>query len=147
MNVAYEFLGDYQAAVSAYRSVNLWREALSCAGLSSMPEPQIHELASSLADGLEEAKEYQSAATVYLDYLEDVENGARLLCRAYQFADAIRIVIRRKKLNLLNDFIDPGLVEGFNTTSELIADCKSQIGAQLPRLKELRIKKEQEPCK
>ena len=104
-------------------------------------------MAKELAESLEESKEFQSAATIRLEYLDDIENSARLLCRAYQFADAVRLVSLRERSDLLKIVTDPGLIEGFNTTSELLADCKAQISAQVPRLRELRIKKEQEPRK
>lgn len=37
------------------------------------------------------------------------------------------------------------MVDGFNTISELIADCKGQIQAQVTRIRELRVKKEEDP--
>jgi elongator complex protein 1 len=112
-----------------------------------MPEADIRTLARELAETLEEAKEFRSAATIRLDYLNDIEQGARLLCKAYQYSDAIRLVALKGQSNLLQTVIDRGLVDGFNTVSELLADCKAQIGAQVPRLRELRVKKEQEPRK
>jgi elongator complex protein 1 len=140
-------LGDFDAATSAYRGANLWKEALSCANLSSISDSEVFQLARTLAESLEEAKEFQAAATITLDYLGDIPGGAKLLCRAYRFADAIRVVASRKQPSLLHNVVDAGLVEGFNTISELLADCKSQIGAQVPRLRDLRVKKQQEPCK
>ena len=41
--------------------------------------------------------------------------------------------------------IDPGLVEGMGSMTELLADCKSQLNAQIPRIRELRIKKAEDP--
>jgi elongator complex protein 1 len=143
--IAYEFLEDYQAAYPAYRSASLWREALSSAQLSSMSSEGVKDLAKDLADSLEEAKEYHAAATIYLEYLADVKNGVRFLCKASLFADAIRTVALAGKTDLLKETVDTGLIDGFNTTTELLADCKAQLAAQVPRLRELRIKKEREP--
>jgi elongator complex protein 1 len=144
---AYEFLQDYEAALQSYRQAVSWREALSCAETLRWPQEKVKSLANELADLLEESKEYTSAATIHLEYIENIEAATKLLCRACQFAEASRITIYHKRPDLLESAIEPGLLECFNTTTELIADCKAQIKAQVPRLRELRIKKEQEPCK
>lgn len=143
--IAYEFLRDYAAAIPAYRQAQRWREALSCATLLPLPEAELKELAEGLAEGLAESKEYQNAATIYLEYLSDIAEGARQLCKAYLFADATRIVSLHRKPELLESVVDAGLIEGFTSTTELLADCKSQINAQVPRLRELRVKKEKDP--
>ena len=125
----------------------MWREALSCGSLLPLSKQDLIVLARDLAEGLVESKDLSSAARIHLEYLSDVEQAARLLCRAYQFADATRIVALYGQPEMLASVIDTGLIECFNSTTELLADCKAQIGAQVPRLRELRVKKEQEPCK
>jgi elongator complex protein 1 len=143
--VAYEFLKDYASAIPVYKQAQRWREALTCATLVPVPEAELTDLAQNLAEGLIESKEYQSAATIYLEYLSNIADAARQLCKAYLFADAIRVVSLHSKLELLDSVINPGLIEGFTSTTELLADCKSQIQAQVPRLRELRLKKERDP--
>jgi elongator complex protein 1 len=143
--VAYEFLRDYASALSAYRQAQRWREALACATLVPVSDGELTDLAESLAEGLIESKEYQSAATIYLEYLSNVAEAARQLCRAYLFADAMRIVSLKREVSLFESVIDPGLIDGFTSTTELLADCKSQIQAQVPRLRELRLKKDRDP--
>jgi elongator complex protein 1 len=124
----------------------MWREALYCAELLQYPPEKLKLLASELAESLEEAKDFNASSVIHRDYLGDIEASVKLLCRTYQFAEATRIAILNGKPQLLEKSIDPGLVECFNSMTELIADCKAQIGAQIPRLRDLRIKKEQEPC-
>ncbi|KAF2663962.1 elongator complex protein-like protein 1 [Microthyrium microscopicum] len=145
--IAYEFLGDYEAAISAYRPAVMWQEALSCAASLPSSKEDIESLAQELAEALEESKDLQAAATIYLDYLSDVESAARLLCKAYQFSEALRIIGFRQQPELVGKVVEPGLMECFTSTTELLADCKGQIGAQTTRLRELRLKKEQEPRK
>ena len=123
----------------------MWREALSCAGVLKLTGRDLTDLASDLADEMEEAKDYQGAARVCLDYLSDVERCAGLLCKANQFQEAIRLVVLHNKATLLDTVIDTGLAECFNSTTEFLDDCKAQIGAQIPRLRELRVKKLQKP--
>jgi elongator complex protein 1 len=131
--------------MAAYLLANMWREALSCAGMLQLTGREIRDLASDLADEMEEAKDYQGAARICLDYLSDIERCTSLLCRASQFQEAMRLAVLHGEVALLESVVDVGLVESFNSTTELLADCKAQIGAQIPRLRELRIKKLQEP--
>lgn len=125
----------------------MWQEALCCANLLQLPADELAAIAQELADGLEESKEYQAAATIFIDYLGDVESSARCFCKASQYAEAQRIVALRKKPELLERVVDAGLIEGFTATTELLSDCKEQIKAQTSRLRDLRIKKAQEPRK
>lgn len=143
--IAYEYLQDYSSAISLFRSANLWREALSCASLLPLPQIELLSLARDLADGLCESKDYASAATIHVDYLSETESAARLFCKAYLFADAMRLVALKGRPELLTEVIDPGLIEAFNSTTELVADCKAQLSAQVPRLAELRLKKHIDP--
>ena len=143
--IAYEYVGDYASAIPAYRSANLWRQALSCASILPLAQNELMALARDLADGLTESKDYQSAGIIYLEYLSDVELAARLFCKAYLFANAMRIVTLSGRPELLTEVVDPGIIESFNSTTELLADCRSQLAAQVPRLRELRLKKEQDP--
>ena len=46
---------------------------------------------------------------------------------------------------LLKDVIDAGLVEASATITELLAEMRTQLQHQIPRLRELRVKKEEDP--
>jgi elongator complex protein 1 len=137
----------YKEAMSAYRAAGLWRETLFCATKASIPTAQIKELAIALAESLYEAKEYANAASIYLDYGQDAEAAARAFCKGYLFADAMRIVGLWGREDLLETVIDQGLVDGLVASTELLADCKAQLLAQAPRLRELRAKKKEDPRK
>jgi elongator complex protein 1 len=143
--IAYEYLADYVSATDSYRQGNMWQEALYCAEIAQWPTEKVKVLAEELAQNLEESKEHLAAASIYRDYLDDIHSAAAALCRAYQFAEATRTVILRNKPELLESVVDAGLSESFSTTVELLADCKSQLQAQVPRLRDLRLKKLQEP--
>lgn len=144
---AYEYLSDHVSALQSYRQANLWREALYSAQVLQWPTEKIQNLGTELIEALEESKGYQAIAQIQIDYLNDIEAGTKFLCKAYQFAEATRISISHNRTDLLETSVDGGLVECFNTTTELLADCKTQLTSQMPRLRELRIKKEQEPRK
>ena len=102
-------------------------------------------LAHGLATTLTESKRFFDAATVHQEYLSDIPTAVNLLCKGYHFADAIRIASSHNEADLLNSVIDVGLVEGMGSMTELIAECKSQLHAQVPRIRELRQKKKDDP--
>ena len=143
--VAYEYLNDYTAASEAFRQAHLWKESLSCATLIPLPQPQLQSLAQTLADTLSESKDFFSAAMIHLDYLADIATAGRVFCKGYFFADALRIVGLHQRPDLLESVIDTGLVEGMASMTELLADCKSQLNVQIPRIRELRTKKAEDP--
>lgn len=104
-------------------------------------------LANDLSGDLVESKNYRAAALIHLDYLASVDSAARLLCKGYMFSDAIRVVILRQQAQLLVEVIDPALIEASASTTEILAEIKGQIEAQVPRIRDLRAKKAEDPGK
>jgi elongator complex protein 1 len=102
-------------------------------------------LAQSLAEGLCEAKDYFNAASVYADYMDDTETAARIFCKGYHFSEAMRLVALTGQSRLLSTVIDQGLTECLASSTELLADCKAQLMAQVPRLREIRNKMKEDP--
>jgi elongator complex protein 1 len=145
--IAYEYLGEYSSAFDAYRSANEWRECLSSATLIPLPEDELVNAGEAFAEALTESKEHYDAATIYLDYLNDIESAIGSLCKGYYYAEAIRVVGLRRRRELIETVVDPGLVEGSAAMTELLADMKGQLNAQVPRLRELRRNKEEDPRK
>lgn len=87
---------------------------------------------------VDEHKDYISAATIYADHLHDVVTAARLLCRGSKFADAARLLTLHGKQSQVAEIVDSGLAEAMGDMTDLLADCRSQLNAQVPRLSELR---------
>ncbi|KAK4549899.1 hypothetical protein LTR36_005200 [Oleoguttula mirabilis] len=143
--IAYEYVQDYASAYEAYRGASLWQECLATAELVPLGDEELSALATDLADALEEGKDFSAAATVHLEYLCDLEGAAKMLCKGYHFSEAIRIIAKHKKPELLRSVIDPGLIEASASMTELLAEMKSQVHAQVPRLRELRQKKAEDP--
>ncbi|KAL3427673.1 elongator complex protein (IKI3 family protein) [Phlyctema vagabunda] len=142
--LAYESLNNYTSATSCYLSSgpSLWRETLSCA-LSQTPPvsgAKLTDLATTLFDALVESKDYFAAATIQLDYLSSVPIAAKTFCKGYFFADALHLVALKSQPDLLESVIDVGLAESLASSTELLAECKSQLLAQVPRIRELRAK-------
>ncbi|KAK5095668.1 putative elongator complex protein 1 [Lithohypha guttulata] len=146
----YESLLDYTEAYPLYALAHMWRESLSCAALIQPPllPDRIRSLAHSLATTCtEESRDYRSAATIHLDYLDDPVAAAELLCKASYFAEATRVLSHpaRNLASQVSNIVDPMLTRKFGEIIELIADCQTQLASQVPRIEELRIKKAEDP--
>ncbi|TDZ31137.1 Elongator complex protein 1 [Colletotrichum spinosum] len=146
--LAYETLQNFAKATSCYRvaGVTCWRECLFAAQQQDPPlsDDAFSELASTLADALWEGKEYAAAATIHADYLSAPETAVKCLCKGYHFAEALRLIARARRSDLLSTF-DAALVEALSSSTEFLADCKAQLLAQVPRVAELRKKAAEDP--
>ncbi|KAL2160879.1 hypothetical protein VTH06DRAFT_1076 [Thermothelomyces fergusii] len=147
--LAYESLGNFADATDCYlkAGVSCWRECLYAAQQQQPPlsPARFSELATSVADALREAKDHAAVATIYLDYLASVPAAVQHLCKAYLFADALRLVALHNRPDLLSTAVDTGLADAFSSSTEFLADCKAQLGAQVPRIAELRRKAREDP--
>ncbi|KUI57695.1 Elongator complex protein 1 [Cytospora mali] len=147
--LAYESLSNFARATACYRAAGAtcWRECLYTAQQQNPPlsESTFSDLATALAEALWEAKDYSSAATVHLEYLDSIEQAVRCLCKGYHFADAMRLVVRRNRADLLEPAVDAGLADALSSSTEFLADCKAQLKAQVPRIAELRRKAIEDP--
>lgn len=144
--LAYESLQLYGPAASCYQRAGstYFRECLYCfAQQSPVPTAEAtRSLASTLADSLYEAKDYLSCASLYSTYLDNIPSAVSTLCKGYHFSNALLLCIHHNRNDLLapNGVLDTGLSEALSSSLELLAECKSQLKAQVPRIIELREK-------
>ncbi|KAJ9607838.1 putative elongator complex protein 1 [Cladophialophora chaetospira] len=142
----YESLGDYNAAYPLYALAHKWRESLTCASMLPLPAEQMKTLAQSLATTMtDENRDYRAAAQIRVDYLASPLEAARLLCKGSYFADALRLLSLHNLTAEIPLTIDSALTEKTGEILELLADCRSQLSAQVPRILELRKKKDEDP--
>ena len=144
--MAYESIDDFSAAYPLHALAHQWRSSLTCASFANLPADQLRSLARSLATACaEESRDYRSAATIHADYLSDIPEAARLLCKGSLFQEAAYLLTLRGQPSLIPEIIDSGLREKTGEITELLADCKTQLNAQVPRIQELRVKKAEDP--
>ncbi|OQE91889.1 hypothetical protein PENNAL_c0008G02372 [Penicillium nalgiovense] len=137
--IAFESLELYESAYKCFNLAHKWRESLYCAMMASLSEEDLATHIDALITTLvDEDKDYISAATIYADHLHDVVTAARLLCRGSKFADAARLLTLHGKQSQVAEIVDSGLAEAMGNMTDLLADCRSQLNAQVPRLSELR---------
>ena len=111
-----------------------------------MTESQLTNHALTLATTLtDETKDYVSAAQIHAQHLHDIPTAARLLCRGSKFADACRLLALHGQHSLIEDIVDTGLADAMGSTTDLLADCKSQLNSQVPRIAELRARRAADP--
>jgi len=147
--LAYESLRNFAQATACYSAagVSCWQECLAAAYQQDPPilDSALIDIATTAAEALCEAKDYAAAAQIHLDHLSSLEQAVACFCKGYHFSEAIRIVTMRRRLDLLDSVVDAGLAEALGNTTEFLADCKSQLKAQVPRIMELRKKAAEDP--
>lgn len=148
--IIFHYLDDKAQASECYRLANQWQECLSTASSIPLPADQLHSLAETLAQSSIETKDFRAAATIHLDYLRDIRSAAKCFCKGYLFTEAFRTITLsssqlQSQADLLASVFDPGLTETMASITELLADCKAQLAAQVPRIRELREKKKEDP--
>ncbi|KAL8808594.1 MAG: hypothetical protein Q9200_004213 [Gallowayella weberi] len=142
---AFHYLNDLTQASECYRLANQWQKSLSVASLIPLSSDQLRSLATTSAQSAVETKDFRSAATIFLDHLQDVPSAVRYFCKGYLFTEAFRTITLSSNTELLSTVFDNGLTENMASITELLADCKAQLTAQLPRIQELREKKKEDP--
>src|SRR3569833_3417283 len=149
--LAHESLGSYQRATACYQSAGAacWRECLAAAQSQTPPMAPagLAALAATLAEALTAAKDHAAAAALPADYLGTPNAAIRSLCRGYHFAEALRLAARhhRPDRDLAAAAVDSGLADALSSSTELLAECRSQLRAQVPRIHELRRRAVEDP--
>lgn len=89
---AYEFLRHFDLAAASYQKAGLWRQCLFAASQAGYDKVTFTNLCQSVARDLNEAKNYEAEATVYLEYLNEIPEAIRLFCKANAYDEAMRVV-------------------------------------------------------
>ncbi|ODV62812.1 Elongator subunit IKI3 [Ascoidea rubescens DSM 1968] len=137
--LAYELLNDYRNAIESYIMGRAWSKAISIIEHSDDQEDVYERLITLLT----EDHRYFDAGKIEYYYRNNLLEACKLYCKEYYFDEAILLVIKENRLELL-EVIDDELNDGFGTLLELFSDFKGQINSQLKRLRELRQKKKQD---
>ncbi|OJJ44722.1 hypothetical protein ASPZODRAFT_144677 [Penicilliopsis zonata CBS 506.65] len=144
--IAYESLSMYEDAYKCYQRAHRWRESLFCATMASLSADEIRVHALNLAHTLtEETRDYSAAAQIYAEHLQDIPTAAKLLCRGSRFDEATRLLALHGRQILVPEIVDQGLADAMGSMTDLLADCRSQLNAQVPRLRELRVRRATDP--
>lgn len=117
-----------------------------------------------VSDDLLSKKRYQDAAQVFLDYAKNVRQSILALAQGNLFSEARRVVcivfvhthriftyltlaqmMLHRVPSLLEEIIYPATLDTRTQVAEDLDEMRAQLQKQVERLRELRIKKEEEP--
>ncbi|KAJ3555021.1 hypothetical protein NM688_g2799 [Phlebia brevispora] len=135
----------FKKAMLAYEKSLDWRELFDIALQQSLEFDELVSFAYRAAEDLSGKKRYQEAARVLLDYAQDVREAIIALVQGNLFSEARRIITFHKRPELLEEIVYPGSLESRAQIADDLGEMKEQLRKQVARLRELRVKKVEEP--
>ncbi|KAF8963616.1 IKI3 family-domain-containing protein [Flammula alnicola] len=133
-------------AMIAHEKALEWQELFDLALLDhDMSEEDIVEMGYRVAEDLTSKKRHAEAGRVLLDYCKDVREAVIALVEGNGFSEARRIISLNSTPALLEEIVHPASLESRAQISEDINEMREQIRKQVARLRELRLKKVEEP--
>ncbi|KAJ6488261.1 pol II transcription elongation factor [Mycena vitilis] len=137
--------GSLEKAMVAHEKSLDWQELFDLAGRTSASQEDITAMGYRVAEDLASKKRYSEAGRVLLDYAKDVREAIIALVQGNCFSEARRIVTLTDSQTLMVDVIHPGALESRAQISEDVGEMRDQLRKQLHRIRELRVKKAEEP--
>ncbi|KAK7691913.1 hypothetical protein QCA50_005318 [Cerrena zonata] len=132
-------------AMIAYEKSLDWRELFQIAVEESVPEEDLSATAYRLAEDLSSKKRFADAARILLDYAKDVRHAVIAFVEGNLFSEARRIIALNSSAELVEEVVHPAALESRGQLSEDLGEMREQLRKQVQRLRELRIKKVEEP--
>ncbi|KAJ4471530.1 IkappaB kinase complex IKAP component [Lentinula aciculospora] len=136
-----------QKAMVAYEKALEWQELFELA--LRHPElvngEDVQDMAYRVSEDLVSKKRFPEAARVILDYTADVRTALIALVQGNEFSEALRIITLKQEPQLVEDVIHPGALESKAQIDENLTEMKEQLRKQLSRIRELRVRKIEEP--
>ncbi|CAL1711610.1 unnamed protein product [Somion occarium] len=137
--------GKPAKAMIAYEKSLDWRELFEIALDEKVSEEDLNATAYRVAEDLSSKKRYADAAHVLLDYAKDIREAVISLVQGNHFSEARRIIALHSLPTLLEEVIYPAALESRVQIAEDLGEMKEQLRKQVQRLRELRVKKAEEP--
>ncbi|KIK60852.1 hypothetical protein GYMLUDRAFT_244010 [Collybiopsis luxurians FD-317 M1] len=136
-----------QKAMVAYEKALEWQELFELALRYGefVSEEELEAMAYRVSEDLVSKKRFAEAARVVLDYTTDVRTAVIMLVQGNEFSEALRVTTLKRKPELVEDIIHPGALESKAQIDEDLNEMREQLRKQLNRIRELRVKKVEEP--
>ncbi|KAF5375529.1 hypothetical protein D9615_009198 [Tricholomella constricta] len=136
---------NFSKAMVAHEKALDWQELFYLAAQTSMSEEDVISTGYRVAEDLSSKKRHSEAARVLLDYSKDIREAIIAYVQGNYFSEARRILALHSKPELVEDVVHPAALESCAQVVEDINECKEQLRKQLNRIRELRIRKVEEP--
>ncbi|KAI6112013.1 pol II transcription elongation factor [Pisolithus croceorrhizus] len=143
--LAFVEASDLRRAMVAHERALEWQELFQLSAKEVVPEDEVKEIAYRIAGELLSKKRYSEAARVFIDYAGDNCQAVTALVQGNEISEARRIVSLHGPPELFQEVIMPGALDVKAQLTEDLNEMREQLRKQLARLRELRIKKVQEP--
>ncbi|KAJ2918056.1 hypothetical protein MD484_g2395, partial [Candolleomyces efflorescens] len=137
--------GNTQKAMVTFEKNLQWRELFDLAFLNHTPEEELQDMAYRVSEDLTSKKRYAEAGQVLLEYRQDVRGAVYALVQGNAFSEARRVANLHKHPELLEDVIRPASLDSRAQIAEDINEMREQLRKQRNRIRELRIRKVEEP--
>ncbi|KII95516.1 hypothetical protein PLICRDRAFT_96071 [Plicaturopsis crispa FD-325 SS-3] len=137
--------GQMSKAMIAHEKALEWQELFDIAFRENTPLSDIKTMGYRVAEDLSSKKRHADAARVLLDYAKDVREAVIALVQGNHFSEARRITALHAAPEMLTDIIHPGALESCTQLVEEIGEMRDQLRKQVQRLRELRVKRAEEP--
>ncbi|KAI0919135.1 hypothetical protein AcV5_002129 [Taiwanofungus camphoratus] len=132
-------------AMVAHEKALDWQELFELALQVNVSGEDLESMAYRVAEDLSSKKRFMDAVRVLLDYAHNVEEATRVLVEGNHFSEARRVITLGSRLDLLADIIHPGALDSRAQIAEEISEMRDQLRKQVQRLRELRVRKVEEP--
>lgn len=103
--------GAYKEALSAFLTCGSWQQALCVATQLHLSKDQVADLSRTLAGKLVEQRKYNEAAIVLEQYAQDYEEAVLLLLEGTAWEEALRLVYKYNRLDIIETNIKPSILE------------------------------------
>lgn len=103
--------GAHQKALDAFVAAGSWQQALCVAAQLQLSKEQLAGLGRALAGKLVEQSKHSEAATVLEQYAQDYEEAVLLLLEGAAWEDALRLVYKYNRLDIIETNIKPSILE------------------------------------
>ncbi|KAI0669554.1 IkappaB kinase complex IKAP component [Trametes maxima] len=134
-----------EKAMIAHEKALDWQELFELAVEKTLSDDELKEVAYRVAEDLVSKKRTSEAALVLLDYAKDVREATIALVEGSHFSEARRIIVLHRRPELLEEIIHPGALECRARIAEDLGEMREQLRKQVHRLRELRVRKVEEP--
>ncbi|PLW04500.1 hypothetical protein PCASD_24506, partial [Puccinia coronata f. sp. avenae] len=142
--VPFTLAEEIEKAVEGYRQAEGWQEMFAL--IIQHPESfDMTENAKDMANRLAASGRSLEAATVLLEFADDVELAVSALCDGQAFSQAIRTSLSKSRPTLITEVILPAAEEFSQSFLEELDQLQEDLTKQAARLAELKLARETNP--
>ncbi|TIB42928.1 hypothetical protein E3P86_00144 [Wallemia ichthyophaga] len=143
--LAYRLADLREKALGAYDRAHAWQELFAMMMEYGSSSDELADVAYRIAEDLNQRRRFSEAGRVLCDYTDDTRAAADQYIKGGEYAEAVRVCVLKKHLNLINTFIKPSLINAHETAMDEAEEMDGQLTKQMERLGELRMAKKAQP--